>query len=156
MKYKQVHIFYFCCETPQLVKDRKPREYFRLPFIVPVAISKCVFNINQSHITIYTSCTVSFCSSYAKFLQDAIGNYSFTFSFKGYILIYNKHSHFLKKFYTYIYRVFGSFPSVQHTHFGEAMKPFHYRIPTEVHVPDLPSWVAGRQGANPQVKLQRL
>lgn len=52
--------------------------------------------------------------------------------------------------------VLGNFPSVQHTHFGEAVKPFHYEVPTEVRVPDLPSWVTGSQGANPQVMLRRL
>lgn len=52
--------------------------------------------------------------------------------------------------------VFGNFPSVQHAHFGEAVKPFHYEVPTEVRVPDLLSWVTGSQGANPQVMLHRL
>lgn len=77
------------------MKDRRHGDYFRLSFIVPVVITKCVFNINQSDITIYTSYTVPFCSSYAEFLRDPIGNYFFTFSFKDCILIYSKHSHFL-------------------------------------------------------------
>lgn len=54
---------------------------------------------------------------------------------------------------------FGSSPSVQHTHLGEAMKPFHHGVPTEVHLPvrpDLPSWVTGSRGANTQVVLHRL
>lgn len=141
-------------------------KYFTLSFIVPVAINKHVSNINQSHITIYTSYIVPFYSSCAKSLQDPIGNYSFTFSFKGYILIYRKHSYFLQKKKKKESRwmvkeagrlgVFGSFPSLQHTHFGEAVKQFHYRIPREVHVSDLPSWVAGSQGANLRVMLQRL
>lgn len=35
--------FIFCGETFLLMKDKKPREYFKLSFIVPVAISKTHF-----------------------------------------------------------------------------------------------------------------
>lgn len=97
MKYKQVYIFYFCCEALLLMKDMKSGEYFRLSFIISVAITKTCFQHKSEDITTYKSYAVRFCSSYAKFLQDPIGNYSFTFSFKGYILIYNKHSHGLKE-----------------------------------------------------------
>lgn len=89
--------FIFCGETFLLMKDKKPREYFKLSFIVPVAISKTHFQHKSDWYNYLTSYIVPFCSSYAKFLQDSTGNYSFTFSFKGYILIYGKHSHFLQK-----------------------------------------------------------